>query len=283
MNHSETRAQFHAILIGTACIAPASVYDPISARLAADLGFECAMLGGSIAAHAVLGAPDRMLLTLTEFADLAARIARAAPIPLLVDADHGYGNALNVMRTVQSLEAAGVAALTIEDTELPRRHAADGPTLIPIIEGVGKMRAAIAARTDPTLSIIARTSAPAITGPEDAAARLEAYAATGVDAVFIVGLKTRAALQALHSTIRLPIILAGAGGELSDPAFLAGQGVRIALRGHAPYLAALRATHAALIAQRDGAAMPPLADDALLRRALRDDAWAEAERDYLGP
>jgi carboxyvinyl-carboxyphosphonate phosphorylmutase len=282
MKQSETRAQFRAILAGTACIVPASVYDPISARLAADLGFECAMLGGSIAAHAVLGAPDRMLLTLTEFADLAARIARAAPIPLLVDADHGYGNALNVMRTVQSLEAAGVAALTIEDTDLPRRHGAEGPALIPIIEGVGKMRAAVAARTDPALAIIARTSAPAITGPEDAAARLDAYAATGVDAVFIVGLKTRAALQALQSTIRLPIILAGAGGELADPAFLAGQGVRIALRGHAPYLAALRATHAALIAQRDGTAMAPLADDALLRRALRDEAWAEAERDYLG-
>jgi carboxyvinyl-carboxyphosphonate phosphorylmutase len=282
MPWSDRCAQFRAILAGTACIVPASVYDPISARLAADLGFECAMLGGSIAAHAVLGAPDRMLLTLTEFADLAARIARAAPIPLLVDADHGYGNALNVMRTVQSLEAAGVAALTIEDTELPRRHGAEGPALIPIIEGVGKMRAAIAARTDPALAIIARTSAPAITGPEDAAARLDAYAATGVDAVFIVGLKTRAALQALQSTIRLPIILAGAGGELADPAFLAGQGVRIALRGHAPYLAALRATQAALIAQRDGTAMPPLADDALLRRALRDEAWAEAERDYLG-
>jgi len=144
------------------------------------------------------------------------------------------------------------------------------------------MRAAIAARTDPALAIIARTSAPAITGPEDAAVRLDAYAATGVDAVFIVGLKTRAALQALRATIRLPIILAGAGGELSDTAFLAGQGVRVALRGHAPYLAALRATQAALIAQRDGSAMPPLADDALLRRALRDEAWAEAERDYLG-
>ncbi len=281
MPWSDRRQNFRAILNGPDCITPASVFDPVSARLAADLGFACAMLGGSIAAHAVLGAPDRILLTLTECAALVARIAQAAPIPLLVDADHGYGNALNVIRTVRDLEAAGAAALTIEDTDLPRRYATESPSLIPTAEGVAKMRAALAARSDPTLAVIARTSAPAITGPEDTAERLAAYAATGVDAVFIVGLKTRAALQALQSTIRLPILIAGAAGELADPTFLAGQGVRIALRGHAPYLAALHATEAALIAQRDGTAQPPLADPALLRRALRDEQWEQAERDYL--
>ncbi len=116
-----------AILAGTQCLHPGSVFDPISARIAEDLGFEMGMFAGSIASFTVLGAPDIVVLTLTEFADQIRRITRAGNLPLLVDADHGYGNALNVMRTVQELETAGVAALTIEDTLLPRAYG-DGKT-----------------------------------------------------------------------------------------------------------------------------------------------------------
>jgi carboxyvinyl-carboxyphosphonate phosphorylmutase len=112
---------------GTACIHPASVFDPISARLAEDAGYEAGMLAGSIASMTVLGAPDLTLLTLTEFAGQAYRICRAGTLPLLVDADHGYGNALNVARTVEELENAGVAALTIEDTERSSRRHSAGP------------------------------------------------------------------------------------------------------------------------------------------------------------
>src|SRR5665213_3103930 len=111
-----------------------------SARIAEDLGFEAGMFAGSIASFTVLGAPDIVMLTLTEFAQQAYRINRAGSLPLLVDADHGYGNALNVKRTVEELETAGVAGMTIEDTALPTSYGATGATLIPIAEGVGKMK-----------------------------------------------------------------------------------------------------------------------------------------------
>ncbi|MBU6499692.1 MAG: isocitrate lyase/phosphoenolpyruvate mutase family protein, partial [Rhodospirillales bacterium] len=127
MNFTQRRNAFRAALAGDACLHPASVFDAISARNAADLGFELGMYAGSIASLSVLGAPDLVVLTLSEFAEQIRRIARAAPLPLLVDADHGYGNALSVMRTVVELEGAGVSAMTIEDTALPRGYG-DGRT-----------------------------------------------------------------------------------------------------------------------------------------------------------
>ncbi len=123
---SARRDRFRAVLQGALCIHPASVFDPVSARIAEDLGFEAGMFAGSIASLTVLGAPDIIVLTLSEFAEQAHRICRAGSLPLLCDADHGYGNALNVMRTVEELEAAGVAALSIEDTDLPQPHGTGG-------------------------------------------------------------------------------------------------------------------------------------------------------------
>ena len=119
MNNTEKRQVFRRMLAGNECVHPASVYDAMSARIADSLGFEIGMLAGSVASMAVLGAPDLVVLTLTEFAGLVRRITKASELSLLVDADHGYGNALNVLRTAEELDAAGVAALTIEDTVLP--------------------------------------------------------------------------------------------------------------------------------------------------------------------
>ncbi len=113
MRWSARRKGFREILAGGACVYPGSVFDPISARIAEDLGFELGMFAGSVASMTVLGAPDLIVLTLTEFAAQANRICRAGELPLLVDADHGYGNALNVQRTVEELEIAGVAGLSI--------------------------------------------------------------------------------------------------------------------------------------------------------------------------
>src|SRR5687767_5307802 len=123
---AERRQRYRHILAGNACLHPASVFDPMSARMAESLGFEVGMFAGSIASATVLGAPDLIVLTLTEFADQIRRITRASDLSLMVDADHGYGNALNVMRTVEELEAAGVSALTIEDTVLPKPFAGEG-------------------------------------------------------------------------------------------------------------------------------------------------------------
>src|ERR687887_1346982 len=162
MTLTERRTRYCNILAGSECIHPASVFDPVSARLAEAVGFEVGMLAGSIASATVLGAPDLVVLTLTEFAEQIHRITRASSLSLMVDADHGYGNALNVMRTVEELEAAGVSALTIEDTLLPPRFGQrQGEELIAIQEFVGKLRAAVAARQDPSLVIIGRTAGPA--------------------------------------------------------------------------------------------------------------------------
>src|SRR3546814_8296436 len=139
MHWARQRERFRAILAGDGCIHPASVYDPISARIAEDLGFEAGMFAGSIASMTVLGAPDLIVLTLSEFAAQAHRICRAGPLPLMVDADHGYGNALTAMRTVQELETAAVAALTIEDTDLSQPFGRVGdPRLLPPDGGGGR-------------------------------------------------------------------------------------------------------------------------------------------------
>ncbi len=167
------RDQFRAILSGNKCIHPASVFDPLSARIAEHLGFEFAMMAGSTASLTVLGAPDLVLLTATEFAQQAQRVCRAMSLPLLVDADHGYGNALNVARTIEELATVGVAAATIEDTILPVPFGANGNAgLISLEEGVGKMRAALAARPDQAFAVIGRTSAPVISNIDDTVARL---------------------------------------------------------------------------------------------------------------
>jgi oxaloacetate decarboxylase len=264
---------------------PASVHDAVSARIAADLGFEVGIFAGSVASLAVLGAPDLIVLTLSEFADQAYRIGRAADLPLLVDADHGYGNALNVMRTVEELENAGVAALSVEDTNLPRGYGpSDKPELLSLEEGVGKMKAALAARRDPDLAIVGRTSAMAITGVEDAVRRAKAYEAAGVDAMFLVGVKTNEQLEAAAAQLRIPIILGG-GPILGDRAYLASKGVRVSLQGHQPFQAAVRAIHDTLKALRDGIApadLKNLASSELMAKVTRSADYASWTRDFLG-
>src|SRR6185437_9845305 len=129
MTFRQRREKLRSILSGSSCIYPGSVYDATSIRIAEDLGFQVGMFGGSVASLAVLGDPDITLITLTELAEQMRRMSRAASLPVLVDADHGYGNALNVRRTVQELEAAGAAGLTIEDSLLPQAFGEAKPRL----------------------------------------------------------------------------------------------------------------------------------------------------------
>jgi carboxyvinyl-carboxyphosphonate phosphorylmutase len=285
MNWTDRRERFRAILGGGRCIYPGSVFDPISARIAEDLGFEAGMFAGSVASLTVLGAPDIVVLTLTEFAAQAYRINRAGKLPLLVDADHGYGNALSVKRTVEELESAGVAGLTIEDTLLPTPYGASDSKLIPIAEGVGKMRAALAGRQDPRLVIVGRTSALGITGLADTIARLQAYEQAGVDMLFMAGVKSRSDLDQVASAVKLPLFLGSAGKELYDLDYLSARNVRVCLQGHAPFMAAVNAVHATLKALRDGTpswevqniSPPP----ELLKRATRQADYSAWTRDFL--
>ena len=253
MNWTPRREKFRAILSGDKCVHPGSVYDPLTARMADDLGFELGMFAGSTASLTVLGAPDIILLTLTEFAAQALRINRAMDVPLMVDADHGYGNALNVKRTVEELETAGVAGLSIEDTILPQPFGAGDAQLSTIEEGVGKMRAALEGRGDKNLVIAGRTSAPRVTSTEDAIARVTAYEAAGVDAIFVVGVQSRAQLEAIAAAVSLPIILGGSAKEVRGLDYLGSLGVRVALQGHQPIMAAAQAAYSVLKAFREGA------------------------------
>jgi carboxyvinyl-carboxyphosphonate phosphorylmutase len=285
MNWTDRRERFRAVLAGGRCIYPGSVFDPISARIAESIGFEIGMFAGSTASLTVLGAPDLIVLTLSEFAAQAYRINRAGNLPLLVDADHGYGNALNVKRTVEELETAGVAALTIEDTVLPRPFGDGKVTLTAIEEGIGKMRAALSGRQDPGLVIVGRTSALTVTGTADAVTRAKAYEAAGVDALFFTGAKLRAQVDALAEAVTIPIILGGVEGEVSDLAYLAARRVRICLQGHQPIMAAIRAVHETLAALRNGTKpsdLTNLPSAELMRLVTRDDDYKTWTKDFLG-
>ena len=285
MRYDKRRTAFRAILNGADCVHPGSVFDPLSARIAENLGFECGMFAGSIAALTVLGAPDIVVLTLSEFAQQIARITRAGDLPLLVDADHGYGNAMSVMRTVEELEIAGVAAMTIEDTALPTPFGTSKPSLLSREEGLGKIRAALAARRDPATVIVARTSAIQIAGLDDAIARGTAYAAAGADAVFFTGVTDRDKLAAINSAIATPIILGGSDGELGGKSGMAALGVRVALQGHQPFMAAIQAVQDTLSALRDGIAPKALTNQPsadLMKKLTRDADYVAAAKDFLG-
>jgi carboxyvinyl-carboxyphosphonate phosphorylmutase len=286
MDWSERRGRLRAILNGSRCVHPGSVFDAMSARIAEDLGFEVGMLAGSTGSMSVLGAPDLIVLTLTEFAEQAYRVCRAGNLALLVDADHGYGNALNVKRTVEELESAGVSALTIEDTVLPRPYGPSGKaSLIPIEEGVGKMKAALAGRQDPKLIVAGRTGALRITGVEDTIERAKAYEAAGVDAVFLAGASTRAQVEAVSAAVNIPLFLGGAGGELSDLEWLGAHRVRIALQGHQPIMAAVQAVYSTLKALREGT--PPreltgVASPELMQQVTRREDFRQWTSEFLG-
>jgi oxaloacetate decarboxylase len=287
MDWGERRERFRAILSGNRCVHPASVYDAISARIAEDLGFEIGMFSGSVGSMAVLGAPDLVVLTLSEFAAQAYRICRAGNLALLVDADHGYGNALNVRRTVEELESAGICAMSIEDTVLPRPYGPSGkPSLSSLEEGVGKMKAALSARQDKRLVIAGRTSALAIAGVDEAVTRARAYEAAGVDAMFLAGGVTAEAIEAVAAAIRIPIITGGAGGgPLGDREWLASRRVRVALQTHAPFSAAVQAVYTTLKALRDGvqpADLTGIASPELMQQVTRAGRYRQWTKDFLG-
>ena len=286
MNWTPRRQRFRALLAGNRCYYPGSVFDALSARAAEDIGFEIGMFAGSVASLAIVGGPDIAVITLSEFADQAYRICRAGNLALMVDADHGYGNALNVRRTVEELETAGVSGLSIEDTELPAAFGAGGKaTLLSKEEGMGKMKAAVAARQDPDLVIAGRTSAISISGLDDTIARVQAYEACGVDALFLVGVKSRDQLEAIAKATKLPLILGGVPAEMMDKAYLASLRVRICLTGHQPFMAGVQAVYATLKALREGsdlaklAGLPP-AD--LMKQLTRDADYARWAGEYLG-
>lgn len=157
-------------------------YDVLSARMIVHAGFEAVVVSGFGVSASMLGMPDTELYTMTENLSVVRAVCNTVPVPVMADCDTGYGNAINVMRTVREFEAAGAASITLEDQISPKKCPAvsDATSLLSLDEAVGKIRAAVAARRDPSMAIIARTDART---PEDAIERGRAYAAAGADVI----------------------------------------------------------------------------------------------------
>jgi carboxyvinyl-carboxyphosphonate phosphorylmutase len=283
MTPTEKRQRFRAVLAGPRCLSPATVFDALSARVAESVGYELGILSGSVCAATVLAAPDLAVHTLTEFADQVRRIMRYSNLSLFVDADQGYGNALNVMRTVEELEHAGLSGLAIEDLVMPARFGSTGDELISIDEMKGKLRAALQARRDPSLVITARTASVRIENIENVVARVKAYASTGVDAVFVTGLKKLDHLDAIHAAIRVPIILGTAPNLTREE--VEARGVRFHLQGHpavAAVVKALRDTYAHLYAGGAPADLKSrIATPEEMERLMGNDTYRKWQREYL--
>ncbi|HEV7799779.1 MAG TPA: isocitrate lyase/PEP mutase family protein, partial [Burkholderiales bacterium] len=193
------------------------VSDAMNARIVAREGFEALYMTGSGTAASRLGMPDVGLLTMCEMVDNAQRIAEAAEIPLIADADTGYGGPINVMRTVRAYERAGVAAIHLEDQQWPKRcgHFA-GKTLIPTEEMVNKIKAGVDARHDGDFIIIARTDAYSVEGYEGALERADRYAEAGADVIFVEELRTVEQLAAVPKRYAVPTLY-NMGGSGKTP------------------------------------------------------------------
>ncbi len=180
------RARLRELLAGPRPVVAPGAYDALSARLVEQAGFGVVYMTGFGSTASLIGRPDVGLLTGTEMIDNARRIVAAVDVPVIADADTGYGNAVNVVRTVQGYEQAGVAGIHLEDQVMPKKCGhMSGKAVIGVDEMVGKIRAAVAARRDPDLLLIARTDAAAVDGLAAAITRGRAYADAGADLLFV--------------------------------------------------------------------------------------------------
>ena len=183
-------------------------YDGFSARIAEQAGFPVVALSGNAVSGSVLGLPDIGLLGMWENVEHSGRIARSLGVPLLCDADTGYGGVMNVARTVREFEAAGVAGINLEDQVTPKRCGIlpQGIPVVPQAEHVQKIRAAVEARQSRDFLIIARTDAMSMHGLEDAARRARAYVEAGADAALVVGANTPEELRRVAAVVRAPLV-----------------------------------------------------------------------------
>jgi oxaloacetate decarboxylase len=300
---SRARERFRRIISGPTCVLAANIFDPLSARIADMLGYEVCVLSGSVGKAANLGSPDIVLSNMSDVVDHCRRITRMAEVSLMVDAEDGFGNAVNVRRTVQEMEAAGVAAIEIEDNVVPKRFNVQNPGLVSKEEQVGKLRAAVAARTDPSTVIVARTSALAECPLEEALDRIRAYATTGAEALMLASVPHgRADIAAVHQATSPPATASAEGAQLNgrpfplcvlnpppearnDAAFLAANGVRILMLGNPTYAIAVKAIYDALKRLKEGTALEDLrelqAPPELLRAVNRTEEFRQWQQEYL--
>jgi 2-methylisocitrate lyase-like PEP mutase family enzyme len=264
-------------------------FDGLSARLVEEAGFEAAYLSGGAVARS-MGIPDIGLVTMSEVIDRAAQVVAAVKIPIIADADTGYGNAVNLVRSVREFERTGVAAIHIEDQITPKRCGhLDGKEVIPLAEMEKKLQAALASRSDPDFSIIARTDARGVHGFDDAIRRGRAFAELGVDAVFVEAPQSEAELEeiprALPNVPLLVNVFKGGKTPMLPVERLQQMGYRIAIYPSETQRAAIHAMRQALgLLKREGTTEKM--DDALTTFKERDkvvglDEWQQLEKQYL--
>ena len=207
------------LLAGPDPILAPGVFDGLGARLVEEAGFPAVYMTGFGTAAALLGRPDVGLLTMSEMVENAARIAAACDLPVIADADTGYGNALNVIRTVQEYERAGVAAIHIEDQVAPKKCGhMEGKQVIPTSEMESKIRAAVAARRSPDFVIIARTDARAVEGMDSAIERARRYREAGADVLFVEAAESEDEISAVARALRdVPLLFNWAEGGKTPP------------------------------------------------------------------
>jgi 2,3-dimethylmalate lyase len=241
------RERFEA---GEMVLAP-GCYDALGARLVEDAGFPAAYMTGFGSAASRLGRPDVGLMTLSEMVDNARRIAQAIDIPVIADADTGYGNSLNVIRTVHDYEAAGVSAIHLEDQVMPKKCGhMDGKQVVPAGEMAAKVAAAVAARRSPEFLIIARTDARAVEGLEAALQRARIYRDAGADVLFIEAPQSEAEIEAVARAFPdVPLLFNYAEGGKTPAvthAFLRDLGFKLVIFPLTVLLAATEAIRSAL-------------------------------------
>jgi methylisocitrate lyase len=265
------------------------VFNALVAIMAERLGFRAVYLSGG-ALSAATGVPDVGLLTLPEFVEQARTIGLATSLPLLADADTGFGEALNVERTVRLLEAAGAAGIHLEDQQLPKRCGhLSGKSLIDPVAMAAKVRAAVAARRDPDFVIVARTDARGVTGFDDAVGRARLYLEAGADAIFPEALESADEFARFARAVPAPLLanMTEFGkGPLLDFTALAGMGYRMVLYPLTAFRAALRAARDTLADLRQKGHQRDRLPEMLTRAELYDllgySDYEARDRAYFG-
>jgi 2-methylisocitrate lyase-like PEP mutase family enzyme len=264
-------------------------FDGLSARLVEEAGFDAAYLSGGALARS-MGVPDIGLVTMSEVIERAAQVVAAVKIPIIADADTGYGNAVNLVRSVREFERTGVAAIHIEDQITPKRCGhLDGKEVITLAEMEKKLQAALASRSDPDFLIIARTDARGVHGFDDAINRGRAFARLGVDAIFVEAPQSEAELEeiprALPDVPLLVNVFKGGKTPMLPVERLQQMGYRIAIYPSETQRAAIHAMRQALdLLKREGTTEKM--DDALTTFKERDkvvglDEWQQLEKQYM--
>jgi 2-methylisocitrate lyase-like PEP mutase family enzyme len=286
-----TTTQLKAIIARRAAVQAPGAANALFARVIEDLGFEVVYVTGAGIANMHLGAPDIGLTTLTEIANALAAMADAVALPLIVDADTGFGNAVNMVRTVRVLERAGAAGLQIEDQVFPKKcgHFA-GKGVVSLDEMVQKVKAAVDARRDQDLQIIARTDARAVEGLDRAIARAQAYVDAGADIAFVEAPTGEDELARVARDVKAPNVANIVfGGKTPDPgrAELARMGFSLVLYANAALQAAVKAANDVLGAlKRDGSldgVRERLASFEERQQVVRKPAWDALEARFRTP